>query len=185
MLNARMTKSEVEKELQGKGCFVQIDHLNRFLREPIGIEMKKFVYLKLAALYETGKLLSEAAKMYENAANVSIAFTEKITHHMKVAETYVKLGAFDRIDHAIKNAMGEANSREREEIQISLKQMLREQAKVLETGLKRNQAAKFYERLLDMRLSDQERREAKERLLDLYRKVGKLHEALTLEKSLG
>lgn len=180
-----MTKSEVENELKGKGVFVQIDHLNRFLKEPIGIDMKKFVFIKLASLYETGKLLGETAKMYDNAASVSIAFAEKIKNYMKAVEFYVKLGAFDRVEQGVRKAIGEANSKERDEINVSLKMMYKEQAKTLENEQKRNQALKFYEKLLEMRLSEQERRETKESLLDLYRKTGKLHEALVLEKSLG
>ena len=83
---------------------------------------------------------------------------------------------------AIRSAL---NSKEREDIQVSLKQMFKAQAAALESEMKRNHAVKFYERILDMKLSDQERRESKEKLLDLYKKTGKLHEALVLEKSLG
>ena len=183
MLKINMTKSEIEQELSGKGTFVQIDDLNRLLKEPIGIDMKKFIFLKLSSLYEEGKLLGEAAKMYENAASLSIAFAEKINNYMKAVEFYVKLGSFDRVEETMRKAMGEANSREKDEIQISLKQMVKARAEELESEMKRSHAVKFYERLLEMRLSDQERREVKERLLDLYRKLGKFHEALAIEKS--
>jgi len=181
-----MTKSEIEKDLQGKGNFVQIDHLNRFLKEHhLSIDTRKFIFLKLASLYEGSKLFGEAAKMYENAAGMSLTFAEKIKHYMVETDMYVKLGAFDRIDQAVKKALSEANSKEREDIQVSLKQMFKAQAAALESEMKRNHAVKFYERILDMKLSDQERRESKEKLLDLYKKTGKLHEALVLEKSLG
>jgi len=48
--------------------------------------------------------------------------------------------------------------------------------------MKRSHAVKFYEKLLDMRLSDQERREIREKLSDLYQKLGKLHEFQALQR---
>ncbi len=43
-----MTKTEIENFLRGKGDFVQIDHLGRFLKEPIAMDTKKFInYLLL------------------------------------------------------------------------------------------------------------------------------------------
>ncbi|HKZ33844.1 MAG TPA: hypothetical protein VJ142_01240 [Candidatus Nanoarchaeia archaeon] len=183
-LKPGMTKSEIEQFLQGKGDYVQIDHLGRFLKEPVALETKKFVFLKLAALYEKARMLNEAAKMYDNTAGLSIAFTEKIKHYMKETELYAELGAFDRVEQAMKKAMAQANSREQEEIRISVKIFYKEQAKICEAELRRNQAARFYEKILEMRLSETERVGIKEKLLELYKKLGKLHEYQALEKSL-
>src|SRR3972149_6323145 len=114
MLKPEMTKSEIERDLQGKGNFVQIDHLNRFLKDhQLSMDTKKFIFLKLASLYENSKLFGEAAKMYDNAASISLTFSEKIKHYTKAAETHVKLGAFDRVEESVRKAMSEANSRER------------------------------------------------------------------------
>ena len=185
VLKPGMTKSEIEQFLQDKGNFVQIDHLGRFLKEPVALDTKKFIFLKLATLYEKAKMLNESAKMYENAAGLSIAFAEKIKHYMKEVELYAKLGTFDKVEQAAKKAMAQANSREREEITTSVKIFYKEQAKVCETELKRNQAVRFYEKILEMRISEQEKIEIKEKLLELYKKLGKLHEYLALEKSLN
>lgn len=180
-----MTKTEIEQFLKGKGDFVQIDHLGRFLKEHLSIDTKKFVFLKLADLYEKARMLNEAAKMCDNAAELSIAFVEKIKHYMKETELYAKLGAFDRVEQAMKKAMSQANSREKEDIYFSVKQFYKEQAKVCEKMLKRNQAVRFYEKILEMRISGQERKEIKEKLLELYKKLGKLHEYSAMEKSFG
>jgi len=113
-----------------------------------------------------------------------IAFTEKIKHYMKETEFYARLGAFDRVEQAMKKAMAQANSREREEIKISVKMFYKEQAKICEAELRRNQAARFYEKILEMRVSEQEGAEIGGKLLDLYKKLGKLHEYQALEKSI-
>lgn len=185
VLRQDMTKSEIEQFLKDKGDYVQIDHLGRFIKEPIAMDTKKFVFLKLAELYEKAKMLNEAAKMYNNAADLSIPFVEKIKYHIKEAELYVKVGAFERVEQAMKRAFSNANSKEREEVQASVKQFLKAQAGLLEKEAKRNQAIKFYEKLLEMRILETERQEIREKLLELYRRTGKLHEAMTLEKSLG
>jgi len=183
MLKPEMTKSEIEKDLQGKGNFVQIDHLNRFLKDhSLSMDTKKFIFLKLASLYEASKLFGETAKAYDNAASVSLTFVEKIKHYTKAAESYARLGAFDRVDEAVRKAMAEANSRERDDLQTTIKMMYKAQAVSLESEMKRSHAVKFYEKLLDMRLSDQERREIREKLSDLYQKLGKLHEFQALQR---
>ena len=184
LLTPRMTKSEIEQALKGKGDFVQIDHLGRFLKEQMPLETKKFVFLKLSELYEKAKMFNEAAKMCDNAAGLSIPFTEKIKHYTKEAGLYAKAGAFDKVELAMKKAMSQANYREMEEIKIAVKMFYREQAKACEAELKRNQAVRFYEKLMEMKPSESERAEISGKLLDLYKKLGKLHEYNTLEKSI-
>lgn len=184
VLKAGMTKSEIEQFLKGKGDFVQIDHLGRFLKEQIAMETKKFVFLKLADLYEKARMMNEAAKMYSNAADISIPFVEKIKNYMKETELYVKVGAFDKADQAMKKALSQTNSREREDIYVSVKMFYKEQAKVCEVELRRNQAARFYEKILEMKISEQERIETREKLLELYKRLGKLHEYQVLEKGI-
>src|SRR3990172_5371295 len=106
MLKPEMTKSEIERDLQGKGNFVQIDHLNRFLKDhSLSMDTKRFIFLKLASLYESSKLFGETAKAYDNAASVSLTFVEKIKHYTKAAEAYAKLGDFSKVDEAVRKAM--------------------------------------------------------------------------------
>jgi len=184
LLRKEMAKSEIEQALKGKGDFVQIDSLGRLLKEPIAFDTRKFVFLKLATLYEKAKMFNDSAKMYGNAAEISLPFAEKIKHYMKETELYAKTGAFDRVENAMKKAMAQANSREREEIKISVKMLYKEQAKTCEAELRRNQATRFYEKILEMRIPEQERRETGEKLLELYKRLGKLREYQVLEKSM-
>jgi hypothetical protein len=74
MLKTGMTKSEIEEKLADKGDFVQIDYLTNFLKETMTLDMKKFVFTKLAELYEKTGMLEEAAKNHDDAALISIPF---------------------------------------------------------------------------------------------------------------
>lgn len=173
MLDKKMSKTDVENFLKDKGDFVQINYLTRFLKEQIGLDMKKFVYFKLARIYEKNGMFQDSAKMYENFAINSISFSEKIKYHIKESEIYIKAGLFEKADEAMRKAMSEANSTQRNEIYTAVKNFYKSQAEVYERNLKRNRATKIYEKLLEMRISDLEKKEIKEKLLELYKKLGR------------
>lgn len=63
-----ISKSEIEEELQRKGDFVQIDYLTRFLESRISRDVKRFIYLKLAELYEK-ELHEEIDSIYKRLQN--------------------------------------------------------------------------------------------------------------------
>lgn len=179
-----MSKSEIEKELEEKGDFVQIDYLTRFLKEGLGIEMKKFIYLKLAEIYERKGMFHNATKMFNDAALISIAFSEKIKHYVKEAELYIKSGNFEKADEAVKKAGSNANASQKAEILFAIKNFYKRQAEIYEKEKRRNNASRIYEKLLQMKLSENEKQEIKERLLELYEKLGKFKECSVLKKGL-
>lgn len=176
MLKKGMSKAEIEEVLYGKGDFVKIDYLERFLKEHPPIEIRKFAFLKLAEVYEHKGMFVEAARAYENAAVASLVFSEKIEYHAKECQNYIKAGDFVKADQALKKSMVEANATQRNEIYFQIKEFYRRQAEEYERSLKRNHAVKIYEKLLLMRISDVEKKEIKERLKVLYEKLGKLKE---------
>lgn len=179
-----MTIADIEEVLKGKGDFVQIDYLSRLLKIkflPLG--RKKFVCLKLAEIYEKKGMLKDAAKMYSNVAIICVAYSEKIKNYMKEAELYVKAGAFDLVDEAIKKAMNHSNSAEKENIYFTIKDFYKRQALVYEKEMKRAQAVRIYEKLLEMNINEAERQVIKDRLMPLYEKLGKLKEYFKLKKS--
>jgi len=184
MLKTGMTKSEIEGEISGKGDFVQIDALTIFLKEPLSMDIKKFVFIKLAELYEKTGMLKEAAKNHNNAARVSIPFSEKIKHFVKEAELYIRAGDFEKADEARKKALNEANSAEKSEIYITIKDFYKKEAGAFEKDLKRAHAARIYEKLLEMKISDFERKEISGKLLEMYDKLGKTKEYNILKKRL-
>jgi len=182
MLGSELSKSDIEKEIAEKGDYVQIDYLSRILERKLHRDTKKFIYLKLIEIYEKKAMLNDVAKMYEGIAGISIAFSEQIKNYLKATEYYIKAGFFDKADYSMRRALNEANSVEREEINFAVKDFYKKQAEEYERKLKRNSAVRIYEKLLEMNISDLERREIKEKLMDLYEKLGKLKEFYTMKK---
>jgi len=182
MLEKEMTKKEIENFLKGKGDFVQLSHLEIFLKKDLPLDTKKFVYLKIAEIYEKKSMFTEAAKICHNLAIISVAFSEKIKYHIKEAELYVKAGMFSRVDEAMRKAMNDANATEKAEILITIKNFYKRQAEQYIKEHRRNNAAKIYEKLLEMNISEIERKEIKENLLKIYEKIGKLREYYDLKR---
>ena len=177
-----MSKIQIEEFLKKKGDFVQIDHLSRFVEnKEIPIDKKKFVYKKLADLYNKKGMFTEAARMYNNIAIASVTFSEKIKNYVKEAEFYIKSGNFQGADESMKKAMSEANSTEKNNIYLSIKEFYKKQAESYEKQRQRGHATRVYEKLLEMKLSDSERQEVKDNLLRLYEKLGRIKEYFSIK----
>ncbi len=183
MINLDMTKKEIEDYLSGKGDFVKIDHLTRFLEnKSVPIDKKKFVYGKLSEIYEGKKMFSEAAKMCNNMALCSIAFSEKSKYHTKEAQLYVMAGNFKAVDSAMKKATADVNATERENIHFVVKEFCKRQAEAFEKSLRRAQTVRIYESLLQMDISEVEKEEIKLKLMGLYEKLGRVKDYFKLKK---
>ena len=177
MLTKDMRKTEIESFLNGKGEFIQIDYLNRYLKLMPPIEMRKFAYLKLAEIYGQKRMFFDAAKAYKEVGNNCLNTKEKVGYCIKEAESYLKAGEFFEADKSIKKAILQAEVREKTEIASTFKQFCKEYAENLVKDFKSSQATKLYEKMLTMNLTETEKKEIKERLMNLYEKLGKFNEA--------
>jgi len=173
MLHQGMTKKEIKDELITKGIFIQIDYLSNFLEQNLSRDMKVFCYLQLSEIYEKMKLFNESAKMNDKIAIFSISFSEKIKYHTKEAEMYIQAGDFISADEAIKKASVNANSVEKNNIYLSIKEFYKNKAQGYEREVKRNHAVKIYEKLLRMNISEVEKRDITKKLNELYERLGK------------
>lgn len=176
-----MSKSEIEEALKNKGDFVQINELTSLSKKEMPIDVKKFVYLKIAGIYEKKGMFNEVAKMFNNLGILAIAYSEKIKNYVKSAEYYIKAGYFESADESMKKAMSQANDFQKQDIWFAIKNFYKTQAETYEKELRRNSASKIYEKLLEMNLTSVERDQIKERLFILYEKLGKFKEAQRLK----
>lgn len=168
-----MSKLDIEKCLNAKGNFIKIDYLTRFLREDVPLDMKRFCYVKLAETYCDMKMFGDAAKTFNSLAIIAIAFTDKINNYVKEAKSYVQAGDFAKADEATQKAMSQANSIQKNEVYEEIKNFYKKIAEGYEREIKRNKASGVYEKLLEMKISETERQEIKNRLIGLYEKLGK------------
>lgn len=173
MLNKSMSKLDIETCLNAKGNFIKIDYLTRFLKEDLPLDMKKFLFLKLAKTYEEMKMFVDAAKIFNSLAIISISFSDKINNYIKESKSYIKANNFSKADEAMKKAMNEANSIQKNEVYEEIKNFYKKIAQDYEKEVKRNNSSRVYEKILEMKISDVERQEIKNKLILLYEKLGK------------
>jgi tetratricopeptide (TPR) repeat protein len=177
MLNKGMSKSEIERELNGKGDFVQIDYLNRFIMQKPPLYEKKFAFMKLIEIYEAKKMFNEIGKIYSDLAILAVSPQERIDSLTKEIKSYIQSGRFDEADAIMRRAMDEVNITKKADIYEDIKSFYKKQAEVYGKEAKRNHAIKIYEKLLGMRISENERNDVKKKLLDLYEQLGKFKES--------
>ena len=176
LLTKDMHKSDIEKFLEGKGDFVKIDYLTRYIKIMPPIEMRKFAYLKLAEIYMGKEMYVDAAMAFKNAGVNSVSFKEKQENFLDEARAYISGGKFDDADKALRRAMDEGNQKEKEDLYKGILNCYKTEAEKLEKMGKHGSLVKLYEKMLRLKFSDAEHAGVKENLLKLYEKLGKVKE---------
>jgi tetratricopeptide (TPR) repeat protein len=182
MLNKTMSRSEIERELNGKGDFVQIDYLNRFIAQKPPLHEKKFAFMKLIEIYQKKGMFNDIAQIYSNLSILATSPQEKIDSLIKETKAYIQGGRFDEADSIMRRVMDGVTIIKKADIYEDIKNFYKKQAEVYEKESKRNHAIKVYEKLLGMKISDAERNESKKKLLDLYEQLGKFRESSALDR---
>jgi len=180
-LKRGITKSEIENAIKDKGDFVKLDYLNRFLKECDNLETKKYILLMLSGIYESKNMLNDAVKNMASAADISTTFKDKISLHLKEAELYIKIRNFESADKAFKRAFSQGNSVERAQIQTQYFEYYKMQGKIAEQAGKNRIAMEIYEKLYSLPQDDLKKQEAKQKLLELYEKLGRMREYSALK----
>lgn len=180
MLTKGMSRTDIERELKGKGDFVQIDYLNRFITQKPPLHEKKFAFMKLIEIYEGKKMFNDVAKIYNNLALLALSPQERIDSLIKETKSYIQGGRFDEADAVMRRAMDEVTIVRKADIYEDIKKFYKQQADIYEKEAKRNHAIKVYEKLLSMKIPDIERDEIKGKLLSLYEQLGKFRESSAL-----
>jgi len=173
MLYKGMSKREIQEDIKDVGEYVQIDRLNNFLNTNPPIDIKKFIYLKLADIYEKKLMFNDAANCFNNAALITIAYIDKIKFYTKEAEMHIKSGHFEKVESSMRKAMNNANAVQKPQIKQDIENIYKKLAEEYAMGDKRSHAVKVYEKLLEMRLPDAEKEEVKEKLKVLYQSLGR------------
>jgi tetratricopeptide (TPR) repeat protein len=179
------SRQEIEAKLNSMGDYVKIDYLSGCLKSNIDIDARKFVLLRLAELYSNKGMFIEAAKLFNTSADISISYVGKINDYLKACDYFVKAGSFQDADIALRNAVANANTSEKNGVKEAAKKFYLTQAKVHLQKDKRANAVKIYEKLLDsFELSVEEKSFVKTQLMPLYEKLGKLKEYSNLKRQM-
>lgn len=185
MIGDSITRKEVEAKLASVGDYVKMDFLQQCLRKNLDFDTKKFVLLKLSAVYESRMMFLESGKMIRIAADINTTYEAKINDFVKSAELFIKGGNYDEADVSLAKAFASANEKQKVPVRQRIKTAYKNQAQDLLKKDKRKNATDVYEKMLTLPYLDaNERKEAQKTLLHLYQKLGKIREMYALQKSI-
>ncbi len=176
-----ITKADIEEELKGKEDFVKMDKLRRFLNNADNLEIKKYILLSLASINESKGMYNDAIKNVDVAIDLSLTFRDKKELAMKETELWIKARQFDMADKGLLKAQSFGNSQERMEAELVYKDQYRAHAKNAENLGKHRLAIEFYEKLFQLKQPSEKKIEVKERLIDLYNRMGRIRDAERLK----
>ena len=181
MLRKEMNREEIERELVGKGDYVLIDNITRFLKENVPQDTKRFVFLKLVDIYEKRNMFFEAADIYKKLSEIAMSSSDRVDYLLKEAQCYIKSGIFEKADVAISRIPEDVKQAERNRIMLYIAEAYKKQAEVYEKERRRSKAGKTYEKLLTMNISEGEKERIRKKLSGLYNELGMIDEYMKLK----
>ena len=179
------SRREIEAKLAGVGDYVKMDYLQQCLKKQIDFETKRFVMVKLSAIYESRLMFLDAAKLIKNVADINTTFEGKYNDFAKSMELFIKAGDYDEAEGSFKKALACGNERQRAALKIRLKDVYKKRAGELLAKDKRKNAMDIYERIVALPYIDaNERKESQKVLMQLYQRLGKIKEFYALQKDI-
>jgi tetratricopeptide (TPR) repeat protein len=177
-------KNEIQARAEKMSDFLRMEYLENVMRKFTDIDILRYSYNELSRLYEGRGMYPEAVKYIAKFQEICISGREKMMAIVREAELYIKGGFYDRAESAVKKALETANEKDRLEIRKKIIDLYKIEAAKFEKSSKISASAKVYEKLIHL-LPEAEKIDIKKRLLETYKKLGKVRESLELEKELG
>ena len=179
------TKEEISSKIKGMGDYVKMDFLQKCLKSNLDFETRKFVLVRLAAIYEDRKMFGDSGKLLRFASDINTSNDNRVIDLVKSVEMFIKAGAFEEADISYKKAINVVKDIERNRIIEIVKEFYKLQGKLYEASGKRRNAMAIYEKILkDFSLDHDEKKLFQSRLLEIYQKLGKVREFIALKEKL-
>lgn len=155
----------------------KMEYLESVLKTPdIGTEIKKYSLGILSELYAKKLMFDKSANALFRKAGYETTYREKIDTYIKAGEAYARSGNIVGAEDMFTRASREANAEQQNKIILIKKNTYFRIASELESKSRMSYASKFYEHLLTLKLDEQEKTLAKNKLTEYYKKIGKFNE---------
>jgi hypothetical protein len=164
--------------------FVKISYIESALTHNFTFDVKRYLYTTMADLCERKKMFDRAAKAIVNRTTIEVTFRERIASFLRAGELYAKEGRVEDSVQTFMKAYAEANSQQKTEIKQKMMDTLRACAAETEKTGRKQAVITYYEKLLELPIGEIERRQIKEKLIVIYKSLGKFTEVKSLEMGL-
>jgi len=176
-------REEIEAKINTMSDFLKMEYLESCLKTIPDINVSRYCYKKLAELYEKKIMYPEAAKYMAKFGSLCVGSKEKISACVKEAELLIKAGSYDNSDYLYKKAMSLADEPGKFEIKRNMVNFYKQEAANFEKSNKMAGALKIYEKLVNF-IVDAEKNDVRKRMLEIYKKLGKVKEYIKLKAEL-
>lgn len=165
--------------------FNQISYLEAVIaQQSFTFDVKKWAYTKLAELYEKKRYFEKGARALLNRTTIEVTYRERIATFLKAGELFAKGAKMEETIQTFMKAYAEGNSSEKSMIKQKMVDAIRAAASEAERSGKKNAVVPYYQKLLEMQIPESERQQIKEKLMALYKSLGKFAEMKSLEMGL-
>jgi tetratricopeptide (TPR) repeat protein len=178
-----LSKSEIEKVILGKGDFVKITYLRRYLEKADNIETKKFIHKKLAEINQARKMYSDAITNYETAAELSLKNSEKNELYNSAINLAIQIEEFEKAEELLKKDLQYVDNQKKIDLKKDFIFRIKEEAQEAEKKNQIKRAVIFYEKLINIVRSDVDKKEIKNKLIEYYQRLGQFGDYYQLRDS--
>lgn len=179
-----ITKEEIERRARGMADFLRMEYLELCLKRIKDINIARYCCVELSKLYEKHSMFSEAIKYLQNLLSMSISEREKKEVLTREIELLIKAGSYERANERYHKLITSLSDYEKISLTKQTTQIYKTEIEKFEKLNRLNPTLRAYESLLAIS-SKEDAVKIKEKLLILYKKLGKVKESLLLEKELS
>jgi hypothetical protein len=177
------TKNEIESKVRTMSDFLRMEYLELCSKKFNDIEILRYCYKELSDLYEKKFMYAEALKYVSKLKGLVILRKEKVECILKEIELLIKNGFYNKADIMFLDALRVLDEQERFELKRNVTNLYNEEAKKFERVNKNTSLLKVYESLISY-VRDDEVNQVKKKMIESYKRLGRVRESLMLEKEL-
>jgi tetratricopeptide (TPR) repeat protein len=176
-------KREIEERAGKMSDFLRMEYLEECAKKFQDIDILRYCYSELSKLYEKRNMFSEAIKYTAKFKELCILQKEKVGCFNKEIELYIRNVAYERAEAVYREGIQELKDIDKMELKRKIIEIYKQEAEKFEKTNRMSGALKIYEKLVH-HVVDKEREEIKRKMISSYKKLGKIREAIELEREL-
>ena len=176
-------KKEIEIRVSKMSDFLKMEYLESCLKKFTDHEIQKFCCIELSKLYESKFMYPEAVKYIFKFQELTGNPMEKKKASQKEIELLIRGGFYDKAESVVKKIVAILNEQEKFELKRNIIGLYGAIGEKAERNGRNAEIVKVYEKMLPY-ATDTEKNHIKFKLISAYKKLGKIREAIELEKDL-
>jgi tetratricopeptide (TPR) repeat protein len=172
------TKEEISQLIKNKSDEIKLEFLEKMVKDiKVDQETRKIAFLLMSEIYEKKMWWANAAKSYMNAADLAKTFDDKKDLFFKAGIFFIKAQDYFTADDTFRKSIVLAAKKDKETLQKKVIQVYMSQAQEYESKRQQVKAISAYNKMLSLKLPIEEANKIRDKIAELYDKVGKPREA--------